>query len=620
MPVYHAPVKDFTFLIHEYLGVERYGEVAGFAEALELATPLLEEGAKLCENVLFPLNQSGDAEGCRYEAGNVIMPKGFKEAYAQYVAGGWPAFTCNPDWGGQGLPEFLNMPMTEMICSANLSFGLTPGLSHSAYNLMETYCPAALKSRFMPRLVSGEWSGVMCLTEPQAGTDLGLITTKATPAEDGTYRIEGGKIFISSGEQDLTDNILHLVLARLPDAPRGVKGISLFLVPKVMVNEDGSLGERNAVKCAGLEHKMGIHGSSTCVMQYEGATGYLLGKAGEGLKAMFLMMNAARIYVGVQGLGIAEVAYQNALAYANERLQGRALTGPANPAKAADPITVHADVRRMLMTMRVNAEAARALVMETALHLDVSHRHADAGQREASDHFVQLMTPIVKSHLTDLGFEMSSLAMQCFGGYGYIREYGVEQYLRDARITMIYEGTNGVQAMDLVGRKLPYKYGRYLRSFFHPTAQFIEENAKNPAMAEFIKPLAKHLAYLQQASLYLAKAGLTNPNDAAAAAVEYQKLFATVVFASIWARQAKIALEKLGIGSQRSTTGARSPERGDATFSSAEQEDINIHFYQQKLASARFYMSRILPQSVGLLASLTGGSKPLMDADLSQSV
>jgi len=616
MPVYHAPVKDFSFLIREYLGVEKYGEVPGFSEALELATPLLEEGAKLCENVLFPLNQPGDEEGCRWEDGNVIMPKGFKEAYAQYVEGGWPSFTCNPDWGGQGLPEFLNMPMTEMICSANLSFGLTPGLSHSAYNLMETYCPDALKPRFMPKLVSGEWSGVMCLTEPQAGTDLGLITTKATPGADGTYSIEGGKIFISSGEQDLTENILHLVLARLPDAPKGVKGISLFLVPKVMVKEDGSLGERNAVKCAGLEHKMGIHGSSTCVMQYEGATGYLLGEPHKGLRAMFMMMNAARVYVGVQGLGIAEVAYQNAQAYANERLQSRALTGAVNKDKAADPIIVHPDVRRMLMTMRVNAEAARALVMETAMHLDVSHRHQDAAQREASDHFVQLMTPIVKSHLTDLGFEMASLGMQCFGGYGYIKEYGVEQYVRDARITMIYEGTNGIQAMDLVGRKLPYKYGRYLRAFFHPLAAFIEENKHNPAMAEFVRPLAKHMDYLQKASLYLAKAGLANPNDAAAGAVEYQKLFATVVFAYIWAKQAKIALEKLGMGQVGRPGGRPSPEPVSSAEQEARRGDIDINFYTQKLASARFYMQRVLPQSVGLLAALTNGSKTLMDADL----
>ncbi len=590
MPQYRAPVKDFSFLIQEYLDLSGYGEVLGFAEAQELATPLLEEGAKLCENVLFPLNQSGDEQGCRYEDGNVIMPDGFKEAYAQYVEGGWPSFTCNPDWGGQGLPEFLNMPMTEMICSANLSFGLTPGLSHSAYNLMETYCPEELKPRFMPKLVSGEWSGVMCLTEPQAGTDLGLLTTKATPNDDGTYTIEGGKIFISSGEQDITENILHLVLARLPDAPKGVKGISLFLVPKVMVSEDGSLGERNAVHCSAIEHKMGIHGSSTCVMNYEGATGYLLGEPHKGLRAMFMMMNAARIYVGVQGLGLVEVAYQNALVYANERLQSRALTGPAQPHKAADPITVHPDVRRMLLTQRVNAEAARALVMETALHLDLSHRHPDAVQRERSDHFVQLMTPIVKSHLTDLGFEMSSLAMQCFGGYGYIKEYGVEQYVRDARIAMIYEGTNGIQAMDLVGRKLAYKYGRYLRSFMHPLAAFIEENMQEPAMHEFIKPLAKHMGYLQQASLWIAKAGLTNPNDAGAAAVEYQKLFAHVVFASIWAKQAKIALAK---------------------------HDEDPAFYTEKLASARFYMQRVLPQSVGLLASLTQGSKSLMDADLS---
>ncbi len=592
MPVYKAPTNDFAFILNEYLGLDRYGDVPGFAEARELAAPLLDESAKYCENVLFPLNQTGDEEGCTYDNGEVRMPQGFKEAYAQYVQGGWASFTCDPQYGGQGLPEFLNMPMTEMICSANLSFGLTPGLSHGAYNAIYLHASDELKQTYLPKMVTGEWSGVMCLTEPQAGTDLGLLTTKATPNDDGSYALEGNKIFISSGEQDITENIIHLVLARLPDAPKGVKGISLFLVPKVMVNADGSLGERNGVNCSGIEHKMGIHASSTCVMNYEGATGWLVGEPHKGLRAMFTMMNAARIYVGVQGLGLMEVAYQNAMQYTNERLQGRALTGPAQPDKAADPITVHPDVRRMLMTQRVNVEAGRALVMETALKLDLAHRHPDEQVREEADHYVQLMTPIVKAHLTDLGFEMASLAQQCFGGYGYIKEYGVEQYVRDARIAMIYEGTNGVQAMDLVGRKLAYKYGKYLKSFMHPVSQFIEENKGNEAMAEFTKPLYVHVGHLQQASLWLAKSGLSNPNDAGAGAVEYLKLFSHVAFAYIWARQAKIAMEKLASG------------EGDAKF------------YQNKLDSARFYMTRVLPNVVSLLMNLTGGSKTIMTADL----
>lgn len=589
MPTYRAPLSDFRFLLTEWLKLGEHTNVPGFTEAAELANPLLEEGAKLCENVLFPLNQSGDAEGCRWEDGNVYMPTGFKEAYAQYVAGGWPSFTCDPAFGGQGLPEVLNMPITEMICSANLSFGLTPGLSHSAYNLMDQYCPETLKPRFMPKLVSGVWSGVMCLTEPQCGTDLGLIRTKATPNGDGIYAIEGTKIFISSGEQDLTENILHLVLAKLPDAPKGVKGISLFLVPKVWVNEDGSLGERNAVKCASIEHKMGIHGSSTCVMNYDGAKGYLIGEPHRGLPAMFTMMNAARIYVGVQGLGVAEAAYQGALAYANERLQGRALKGPKQPEKPADPITVHPDVRRMLLAIRAFCEGGRALVLLTAMKHDLAHRHPDAEVRERADDFVQLITPIVKGYLTDMGTESANLAMQCLGGYGYIREYGIEQYARDARIAQIYEGTNGIQGLDLVGRKLSYKYGKYLRAFFHPAQDFIDEHKHDPAMQEFIKPLDKHMGYLRQASLWIAQKGLTNPDDAAAASVEYLRLFALVVMAWIWAQQAKLAL----------AGGAESPE-----------------FYKEKLATARFFYARILPQTISLLACLTAGSKPLMEPNL----
>jgi alkylation response protein AidB-like acyl-CoA dehydrogenase len=452
---------------------------------------------------------------------------------------------------------------------------------------------------------------VMCLTEPQAGTDLGLIRTTATPvvSEGGTeqsearsggglgvktptkYILNGTKIFISSGEHDLSENILHLVLARLPDAPAGVKGISLFLTSKYHVNEDGSLGERNAVTCAGIEHKMGIHASSTCVMQYDGATAYLVGEPHKGLKAMFMMMNAARIYVGVQGLGVGEVAMQNAFAYANERLQGRALTGAALPNKPADPITVHPDVRKMLLTMRAFTGAARALVLETALHHDLAHRHTDAKARKSSDTFVQLMTPIVKSVLTDGGHQVAHLAMQCLGGYGYIREYGLEQYARDARIAIIYEGTNGVQAMDLVGRKLPYNTGEYLSSFFHPVQEFLDANAEDAALSEFTTPLAKHVDYLRKASLWLAKEGLSNPNQAAAGATEYLNMFGLVVFAFIWTKQAKLAHAAI--------------TEGRAT-----------RLHHEKLETARFFMARILPQTMSLLAVITAGSDTIMKARL----
>ncbi len=608
MPAYRAPLQDFHFLLHDYLRLQDYADVPGFAEIGELAQPLLEEGAKFCENVLFPLNASGDTEGCTYKDDTVTMPKGFMHAYRQYVGGGWPAFTGDPAYGGQGLPEVLNMPMTEMICSANLSFGLTPGLSHSAYNLMHTYLSEEMKARYLPKLISGEWTGVMCLTEPQAGTDLGLIRTRAIPAisEDKTeqgearsgrgatagvktptyYTLHGTKIFISSGEHDLSENILHLVLARLPDAPAGVKGISLFLTSKHHVNEDGSLGEPNALRCAGIEHKMGLHASSTCTMEYNGAMATLVGEPHKGLKAMFTMMNAARLYVGVQGLGIAEVAMQNAYAYTAERLQGRSLTGAVAPDKPADPITVHPDVRKMLLTTRAFTEAARALVLEVALHHDLSHRHQDAGVRKQSDAFVQLMTPITKAVLTDGGHETAHLAMQCFGGYGYIREYGIEQYARDARITMIYEGTNGVQAMDLVGRKLPYNTGEYLGAFFHPVQEFIDAHGDDPQMKEFIAPLARHVEYLRKATLWLAKEGIANPNAAAAGATEYLKMFGLVMFAFIWARQAKLSLAAMG------------ERHGDA-------------FYQDKLVTARFFMARVLPQTLSLLAQITAGAEPI---------
>ena len=590
MPQYKAPLAEFEFVLNDYLGLERYADIPGFAEACEFAAPVLEQAAAFSEKTLFPINQSGDREGLKYANGTVTMPKGFTEAYANYVEGGWPAFTCDTQYGGQGLPEFLNMPVMEMICSANLSFGITPGLSHGAYNALHLHGSEVLKQKYMPKLVTGEWAGVMCLTEPQCGTDLGLIRTKAEPNADGSYAINGTKIFISSGEQNLTENILHLVLARLPDAPKGTKGISLFLVPKMLVHDDGSLGARNGVWCESIEHKMGIHASPTCVMNYDNATGWLVGEPHKGMRAMFTMMNAARLYVGMQGLGLAEVAYQNALAYANERLQGRSITGPKFPEKPADPLIVHADIRRMLLTMRSFTEGARALCSEVALAYDLSHRASDAAARQEADDFVQLATPILKAYFTDMGFEVTNTAMQIFGGYGYITEYGVEQYSRDARIAQIYEGANGIQALDLVGRKLPFGTGRYMRSFFHPASDFIAKHRDTPAMAEFTKPLYKHIGYLQQATLWMAKAGLSNPENTAAGATEYLRIFALVMMGFTWAKIAAIAVEKIESG------------EGDKAF------------YEAKLTTARFYMQRVLPQTISLLAAITAGGKSVMEA------
>ncbi len=585
MPSYKAPVKDFQFLINHFLELDTHHNVPGFAEAKELVTPLLEESAKLCEEVLFPLNVVGDKQGLKYKDGNVTTPDGFKEAYKTYVDGAWPTLTWPTEYGGQGMPEFLNMPMLEMVCSSNLSFGLTPGLTHGAVHALLMHANDEIKKTYLPKMISGAWSGVMCLTEPVAGTDLGLLTTRAEPNGDGSYKITGNKIFISAGEQDQTENIIHLILARLPDAPKGSKGISLFVAPKVLLNKDGSLGKRNSFSCASIEHKMGIHASPTCVMNYDGATGWLVGTEHRGLPAMFTMMNTARLYVGVQGLGVGEAAYQNALAYAKDRLQGRALAGPKFPDKPADPITVHPDVRRMIYTMKCFTEGARALTLWAALHSDIAHRHPDEKAREASDDFVQLITPILKSYLTDGGFETASTAMQCFGGYGYIEEYGAAQYLRDARIAMIYEGTNGVQAMDLVGRKLPYDTGRYLSRFFHPVDAFIEANRNDPLMAEFTKPLKAHVKYLQQATMWMGAMGMANPNNAGAGAVEYQKMFALVLMAYIWAKQAKLAMKLM---------------------------DEDKEFYSSKLATARFFYAKLLPGTVSLLASITAGEGPVM--------
>jgi alkylation response protein AidB-like acyl-CoA dehydrogenase len=594
MTTYKAPLRDYRFVLEELLGVEQLAKLPGYEEATpEIFGAVLEEAGKLCEEVLLPLNRSGDEEGCHYENGVVRTPKGFKEAYRTFREGGWTALACDPEYGGQGLPHTLSFCVEEMICSANLSFGMYPGLSGGAYRALAMHGSDALKQKFLPRLVDGTWSGTMCLTEPHCGTDLGMVRTKAEPQDasgaEGAYKITGTKIFISAGEHDLTENILHLVLARLPDAPSGIKGISLFLVPKFLAGADGGVGARNGVRCGSIEHKMGIKASSTCVMNFDEAEGYLVGKRHGGMRAMFTMMNSARLGVALQGLGLGEIAYQSARAYASERLQGRALSGAKYPEKPADPIIVHPDVRRMLLTIKAQNEAARALSCWIAFHIDVAEKHPDPAEREAAEDLVALMTPILKSHFTDYGFEAANLGVQVFGGHGYIREHGMEQLVRDARIAQLYEGANGIQALDLVGRKLPMHMGRLLRRFCHPVDQFIAAHKDDAAMAEFVLPLAKSFGKLQQATVMIAQRSLSDPEEAGAAASDYLKLFALTAFAFMWARMAEVALAKTG---------------GEEAW-----------FYKGKLATARFFMSRLLPQTSALLTMIGAGAKPVMELE-----
>jgi len=552
----------------------------------DLIDAILEEGAKIHQEVLHPLNRSGDEEGCTFENGVVRTPSGFKEAYDTFKDGGWIGIACDPEWGGQGVPKVVHAMIQEMGCSANLSFGIYPGLSHGAYTAMEAYASQELKERYLPKMVEGSWSGTMCLTEPHCGTDLGLLRTKAEPVGDGSYKVTGTKIFISAGEHDLTENIIRLVLARLPDAPPGVKGISLFLVPKFLPKDDGTPGERNGVSCGSIEHKMGIKASATCVMNFDEATGWLVGEPHKGMRAMFAMMNAERIAVGIQGRGLGQVSYENAALYARERLQGRSLTGVKNPDGKADPLLVHPDVRRMLLTMKSTMEGPRALAAWVAKALDLATHHPDPAVRQENDDLVAVMTPIIKALLTDLGTEATNLGMQVFGGHGYIREHGMEQYVRDARIAQIYEGANGIQALDLVGRKMPAHAGRYLRRFFHPVAAYIEANKDNEAMAEFVLPLAKAFGRLQTATATVAQRGMGNPDEAGAAATEYLRLFGLVAMAFMWCRMVEVARSKKGNG-----------------------EDA---FYDGKEHTARFFMQRVLPQTGALLSCVMAGSASLM--------
>lgn len=592
MAQYTPPLRDMQFLMHEVLNVvEELKTLPAHADIdADTINAILEEGGKFASQVIFPINQSGDEEGCTLNKAThaVTTPKGFKQAYAQYVEAGWPALGCDPAFGGQGLPSVVNQCFYEMLNSANQAWTMYPGLSHGAYEALHAHGTDEQKKTYLPKLTSGVWTGTMCLTEPHCGTDLGLLRTKAEPVGDGTYKINGAKIFISAGEHDMAENIVHLVLARLPEAPAGSKGISLFVVPKFHVKADGSVGERNGIYCAGLEHKMGIHGNATAQLVLENAVGTLVGQPNKGLAAMFVMMNAARLGVGMQSLGLTEVAYQNAVAYAKDRIQMRALSGPKAPDKPADPIIVHPDVRKMLLTARAYAEGGRALAMWTTLQLDKELGSDDEDVRKECGDLVALITPIIKAFLTDNGWIATSHCMQVFGGHGFIKEWGMEQYVRDARINMIYEGTNTIQSLDLLGRKVLGDNGAKLKKFGKIVQEFVEEEGTNEAMQEFINPLADLGEKLTKLTTELGMKAFGNQDEVGAAAVDYLRVAGHLVFAYFWARMAKVALEKQGSGDP---------------------------FYKAKLATARFYFAKLLPETASLIRTARAGLAPLMEME-----
>jgi alkylation response protein AidB-like acyl-CoA dehydrogenase len=594
MPVYNPPLRDMQFVMHEVLKVtDDYQSMPQYADAdKDTINAVIEEAGKFASQVTFPLNISGDTEGCKLDktTHEVTTPKGFKEAFAKYVEGGWPALSCDPAYGGQGLPLVVNQCLYEMLNSANQAWTMYPGLTHGAHAALHTHGTEEQKKLYLGKMTSGEWTGTMCLTEPHCGTDLGLMRTKAEPQADGTYKITGNKIFISAGEHDMTSNIVHLVLARLPDAPVGIKGVSLFIVPKFLVKPDGSVGERNGIYCGGLEHKMGIHGNSTAQMVLDGAIGTLVGQPNKGMQGMFVMMNAARLGVGNQSLGLTEVAYQNALAYAKDRIQMRSLSGPKAKDKPADPIIVHPDVRKMLLTAKAYAEGGRALATFCAVLLDKEHNHADEKVRKDSGEMLSLLTPIVKAFLTDNGHIATNMCMQVFGGHGFIKEWGMEQYVRDNRINMIYEGTNTIQSLDLLGRKVLGNNGATLQKFGKLIGKLVEEEGVNEKMAEFITPIAILGDQMTKFTTELGFKGFQNPDEIGAAAVDYLRVAGHLVFGYFWARMAQTALREIANGN-------------------------TDPFYLAKVQTARFYFAKLFPETASLMRTARAGSKVLMDTD-----
>jgi alkylation response protein AidB-like acyl-CoA dehydrogenase len=590
VPIYKAPVDEVLFLLNDVLQIARYNNLPGFADVSpDVLEPILGEAAKLCEEVVQPLNRTGDEEGCkRSDDGNVTTPKGFKDAYRQYAEGGWMGISAPAEFGGQGLPEIMTTIVNELLASANMAFAMYPGLTQGAIAAIVRHGSPEQKAAYLPKMIAGRWTGTMNLTEPHCGTDLGLLRTKAVKQGDGSYKISGTKIFISSGEHDLAENIVHLVLARIEGAPAGIKGTTLFIVPKVLPNPDGSLGARNAVSCGSIEEKMGIHANSTCVMNYDEAKGFLIGQENRGINAMFTMMNEARLGVGVQGLAVSEVAYQNAAAYAKDRLQGRALGGAKFPDKPADPIIVHPDIRRMLMTMRAFNEAGRALLLWTALQGDIAHRSSDEKTRQAADDHMGLLTPVIKAMLTDGGFANAVMAQQVYGGHGYIAEHGMEQFVRDARIAMIYEGANGIQALDLVGRKLPKDGGRALQAFFNEVQTYIKEHG-DEAMKPYVGPLGTALGHFQQATMWLMQNAMAKPDNAGAAAADYLNLFGLVALGYMWCRMVEAAKGKLAAG------------------------DSAAARLNAKLVTGRFFMERLLPETGAHLARIQAGAASMME-------
>lgn len=591
MPDYKAPLRDLRFVREELLGyAAHYQSLPACRDATpDVVEAILEEGARFCEEVLAPLNRVGDREGCRWSEAGVTTPSGFREAYRRYVEGGWPSLAHAPEYGGQGLPESLGMAVTEMVGSANWAWGMYPGLSLGAMNTLSAHGTAEQKATYLTRLISGEWTGTMCLTEPHCGTDLGLLRTRAEPRDDGSYRISGSKMFISAGEHDLAENIVHIVLARLPDAPPGTRGISLFIVPKFLRGEGGGLGRRNGVRCGSIEEKMGIHGNATCVLNFDDATGFLIGPPHKGLACMFTFMNTARLGTALQGLAHAEAAFQGAVRYARERLQMRALSGPKAPELPADPIIVHPDVRRLLLTIKAFAEGNRALLYFAAQQVDIARYGEDEQQRQTAEALLAFLTPIAKAFMTETGFEAASHGLQVFGGHGYIREWGMEQNLRDSRIAMLYEGTTGVQALDLLGRKVLMTQGEALKGFTRIVHRFCQAHRANAALREFVEPLAQLNREWGELTLQIGMKALQDREEVGAAAVDYLMYSGYACLAYFWADMARLAAEKLAAGSKEAA------------------------FYRAKLQTARFYYARILPRTRAHVAAMLSGAGNLME-------